>query len=148
MLVIRDGLNPIELRTGDEPYQVCILIGAGLWGCTSLATLGKVTTTTTRTLPLWSVYVFFALMAAGCVAALVGVAYQVFLKKFLGFHLERAGQLELMSLCAAYAVWALAASGARALGFAYIMLAIAAAAAWRTVRISKGLRDLRQGGDT
>lgn len=147
MLVIRDGQDPVDLRTGDEPYQVCILIGAGLWGCTSLATLGRVATTTTRTLPLWSVYVFFALMAVGCIGALVGVVYQVFLKKFLGFHLERAGQLELMGLCGAYAVWALAASGARALGFAYIMLAITAAAAWRTARISRGLRKL-QGGDS
>jgi hypothetical protein len=147
MLVIRDGKDPVDLRTGDEPYQVCILIGAGLWGCTSLATLGQVTTTTTRTLPLWSVYVFFALMAAGCIVALVGVVYQVFLKKFLGFHLERAGQLELMGLCGAYAVWALAASGARALGFAYIMFAITAAATWRTVRITRGLRKL-QGGDS
>lgn len=145
MLVIRDGQEPIELRTGDEPYQVCILIGFSLWGGTSLASFASVGTTTTRTLPLWGVYAFFALMTAGCTAALVGVFYQVVLKKFLGFELERAGQLELIGLCGAYAVWALAASGARAIGFAYIMLAIVAAATWRTVRISKGLRRLRRG---
>lgn len=144
--MIREGGEPVELRTGDEPYQVCLMIGFALWGCTSLATLSSVTTTTTRTLPLASVYVFFTLMTAGCLVALVGVAYQVIWKKILGFHLERAGQFELMGLCGAYATWALAASGARALGFAIIMGAVVVAAAWRTVLISKGLRKVRGGG--
>jgi hypothetical protein len=122
------------------------MIAFALWGCTSLATLSSVTTTTTRTLPSAGVYVFFALMTVGCLVALLGVAYQVIWKKILGFHLERAGQFELMGLCGAYATWALAASGARALGFAYIMFGIVVAAAWRTARISKSLRKVRGGG--
>jgi hypothetical protein len=146
MIVIRDGQEPVEVKTGNEPFQTAILVAFALWGVTSLATLHKVSTNTTRTLPTWGIYLFFIGLTVGSVTALVGVVYQTWLKDLLGFYIERAGLVALAGLCVAYSVWALAASGARAIAFALILTAIGGASLVRIRRIKTDLRQVRSGG--
>lgn len=146
MIVIREGQEPVEVKTGDEPFQTAILVAFALWGLTSLATLHSVSTSTTRTLPTWGIYLFFAGLAVSSVTALVGIVYQVWRKEFVGFYVERAGLVALTGLCGAYSVWALAASGARAIAFALILTAIGTASLVRIRRIRADLRQVRPGG--
>lgn len=144
--MIREGQEPVELRTGNEPFQAAILVAFALWGLTSLATLHRVSTSTTRTLPTWGIYLFFAGLAVSSITALVGIVYQVWRKEFIGFYIERAGLVALAGLCVAYSVWALAASGARAVAFALILTAIGAASLVRIRQIGSDLRQVRPGG--
>lgn len=144
--MIRDGQEPVEVRTGGEPFQTAILIAFALWGLTSLATLHNVTNTTTRTLPTWGLYLFFAGLTVSSGITLVGVVWQTWLKEFIGFYIERAGLVALAGLCGAYSVWALAASGARAIAFALILTAIGTASLVRIRRIRTDLRRVRSGG--
>jgi hypothetical protein len=146
MIVIREGQEPVEVKTGDDPFQTAILVAFALWGIVSLATLHSVSTTTTRTLPTWGVYLFFTGLTVGSVTTLVGVLYQVWLKEFIGFYIERAGLVALTGLCLAYSVWALAASGARAIAFALILTSIGTASLVRIHRIRNDLRQVRSGG--
>jgi hypothetical protein len=146
MIVIRDGQEPVEVKTGAEPFQTAILVAFALWGVVSLATLHSVSTTTTRTLPTWGIYLFFTGLTVGSITTLVGVVYEAWLKKFVGFYIERAGLIALTGLCLAYSVWALAASGARAIAFALILTAIGTASLVRIRRIGSDLRQVRPGG--
>lgn len=140
MLVIREGEPPVEMKTGDEPYEVFILSGFALWGVYGLLSLSRVATPTVQTIPTWGAYLFYASLAAGCLVSLLGIVYQVAWKKFLGFYIERAGLVVLVGLCTAYSVWAVAASGTRAIAFAIILSAIGGASLLRIFRIRKGLR--------
>jgi hypothetical protein len=146
MLVIREGKPPVLVRTGLEPYQICFLGAMATWGTQSLFTLSSLSTTTTRSIPSAGAYVFFAVLAAGSLMVVTGVFYEVVLKKILGFTIERAGLYVLMGLCSAYAVWAGAASGSRALAFIYFMAAMFLGSAWRALRIRKDLREVARGG--
>lgn len=146
MIVIRDGQEPVEVKTGNEPFQTAILVAFALWGVVSLATLHSVSTNTTRTLPAWGTYLFFIGLTVSSVTTLVGLIYQVWLKEFIGFYIERAGLVALAGLCVAYSVWALAASGARAIAFALILTAIGTASLVRVHRIRTDLRQVGPGG--
>lgn len=146
MIVIRDGQEPVEVRTGGEPFQTAILIAFALWGLTSLATLHNVTNPTTRTLPTWGLYLFFAGLTVSSGTTLVGVVWQTWLKEFIGFYIERAGLVALAGLCGAYSVWALAASGARAIAFALILTGIGVASLVRIRQIRTDLKQVEPGG--
>lgn len=145
MIVIREGQEPVEMKTGNEPFQTAILVAFALWGLVSLATLHSVSTTTTRTLPTWGIYLFFVGLTVSSVTALMGVVYQVWQKEFVGFYIERSGLVALAGLCGAYSVWALAASGARAIAFALILTSIGLASLVRIRRIRSDLRQVRPG---
>lgn len=145
--MIRDGHEPVEMRTGNEPFQTAILVAFALWGLVSLATLHSVSTSTTRTLPTWGIYLFFAGLTISCGTALAGVwVYQVWLKEFIGFYIERAGLVALSGLSVAYSVWALTASGARAIAFALVLTAIGGASIVRILRIRGDLRRVKSVG--
>lgn len=146
MLVIREGESPIELKTGDEPFEVFILCAFALWGVYGTLSLSKVTTATASTIPTWGAYVFYGVLGVGCTVSLVGIVYQVVLNKILGFYIERSGLQSLIGLCAAYSVWAWAASTWKAVGFILVLGGIGGACGWRIRRINRGLRAVTSAG--
>lgn len=144
--MIRDGHEPIEVHSGSEPFQVAILIACSLWGIVGLATLATVSTVTSRTIPTAGVYVFYAGLSVCSLVTLTGVIYEAWLKKVLGFYVERAGLFSLAGLCGAYSTWALAASGVRAISVVFLLLAIGVASSVRIWRITVGLKKVAAGG--
>jgi hypothetical protein len=147
VIVIREGQDPVEVRSGDEPYQLAILGACAVWGVTGLVTLSRATTSTTSTIPLWGAYVFFAFLSATCLVSLAGVAYEVLRRQLFGFYLERAGLIALVGLCVCYSIWAVVASGVRAASLVYLLGAVWIASSVRIRRISSGLREVAKGGD-
>lgn len=148
MLVIREGKPPVEMRTGDEPFEVLILSTFALWGIYGIVSLSRAATATTNTIPAWGAYTFFGFLFGGCLVSLLGIAYQVIWKRFLGFYIERSGLFALLGLSTAYSVWAWAASGAKAGGFILVLAGIGGGAVWRILRIRSDLRKVAKGGSS
>lgn len=145
MFVIRKDDVVIEIRTGFEPFAMTMLTACLLWSCLTLAALGKVSGATARTLPGWAIYLFFAGMLACAVVTIVGVVMEKFFSKFYGFYAEVAGLSALFMLCAVYACWVYIVVGTNGANFILFMVAISAAAVWRSVLILLGLRRAKKG---
>lgn len=146
MIVIRrEGLPPVTLKSGFEPYQVCFSIAFMLWGGTALSALNKVSGGTVEPLPRWGIYLFFAGLTAGSALSLLGVFYERRFAKLRGFYVERAGLIALSGLSSGYIVWAVAAFGWQAAGIVYILGAIFSGSLWRIVRITRDLRAVMKG---
>lgn len=145
MIVIREGQEPVQIRSGFEPFAVTLITACLLWSGTSLAALSKIASTTTRSLPAWSVYVFFTAMVLGTATMLTGVVLERVKASLLGVYVERAGLTGLMGLCLTYSVWVWTATGVRGLGFVYLMGAVWVGAAWRNILIWRDLRTLKRG---
>jgi hypothetical protein len=134
MLVIRRGQEPVEVRSGAEPFQLTLLTICLAWGVITLSALPQIAGATARSLPTWSVYLFSAALAAGSALALVGVAFEWFKKSLIGVYIERAGLTALAGLALGYSVWVVSALGFTRSAFAVLFLAI--------IWIGSGLRIL------
>lgn len=147
MIVIRrEGKPPVTLKTGAEPYEIGILLVCLIWGVAALAGLGKVSTNSTRELPTWGTYLFFATLAAGSALTLAGVVTERVFLKLAGFYLERAGQYALVGLSLAYTVWTLAAFAVRATSFALFLAVIWGCGSYRIWRITRDLGNAAKDG--
>lgn len=140
MLVIREGKQPVVVRTGDEPFQVCLMGFFLVWGAVSLLALSKISGSSSRIIPAWGVYVFFACLVIGCALTLIGVGIVRFRENLVGLDIERAALIGLVGLLLCYSLWTFAAAGPRAMGFVLIVGGVWTAAIWRVLRITADLR--------
>lgn len=138
--MIRKDDVVIEIRTGWEPFAVCMLTACLLWSCLTLAALNQVSGATARAMPSWAVYLFFAGMLACVTVTITGVVLEKFFSKLYGFYVEASGLLALIFLCAVYASWVFVVLGATGASFILMMIAISVASVWRNTLIMLGLR--------
>lgn len=140
MFVIRKDNQIIEIRTGFEPYAICILSTCLVWSGLTLSAFSRVTGATSKALPWWAIYFFFAAMLAGAAVTIVGVVLEKFYQRLYGFYVEAAGTGGLFFLCLIYAFWVWVVIGTSGAGFILFMFGIAVASAWRVTLIALGLR--------
>lgn len=145
MIVIREGREPVVVRTGDEPFQVCLMAYFLAWGGVSLLALNRISGSSSRIIPVWGVYLFFSCLVVGCALTLAGIAAVRFRQNLFGLEIERAGLSALAGLLIAYSLWTLAAAGPRATGFVLIVGGVWSAAVWRIWRITADLKRVDRG---
>jgi hypothetical protein len=134
------------VRTGDQPFEVCLTALLMTWGAVSLLALAKVSGSSARIIPAWGIYLFFGCLTAGCALALFGVAMVRFRQNLRGLEIERAGLTLLGGLCFAYSLWTLAAAGPRALSFVLVVGGVWTAAVWRVWEITVDLKEIDKAG--
>lgn len=130
----------MSVRTGDEPFEVCLTTFFLAWGSMSLLALNRVSGSSARIIPAWGIYLFFAALVVGCAVTLFGVGEVRFRQDLFGLEIERAGLTLLGGLCIAYSLWTLAAAGSRAASFVLIVGGVWTASGWRIWRISSDLK--------
>lgn len=128
------------LKSGAEPYEVLMLLACCLWSVSALVGLAIVPSTTTRDLPLWGVYMFFAGLGLGSGLALSGIAAERVYLKLSGFHVERAAQCALVGLSIGYSIWAVSQLGRASVAFVLLLAVIWGGGAFRIWRITRDLR--------
>jgi hypothetical protein len=148
IVIRREGLPPVTLKSGFEPFQICFLVAFALWGTTAMLALNKVSSETVKPLPQWGIYLFFAGLTGGSALAIAGVVYERRFAMLRGFYVERAGLIALTGLSAGYIVWAAAAFGWQSAGIVYILGAIFSGSLWRIVRITRDLRAVMKGTES
>lgn len=140
MFVIRRDDVVVEIRTGFEPFAMTILAACLLWSAITLTALGKVSGATSRAMPDWAVYLFFAGLLTCATVTVTGVVMEKFFSKLYGFYAELAGLTALFFLCAVYAYWVSYIVGSSGANFILFMGAISVASVWRSANIVLGLR--------
>lgn len=143
-MIRREGKPPVMLKSGAEPYEIGMLLACLLWGAAVMTGLNQRPPSSTRDLPLWGVYLFFALLAAGSALALAGVVAERVFAKLVGFYVERAAQCALVGLSVCYSVWSLSVLGRAAVGFVLLLAVIWGAGAWRIWRITTDLKKTKE----
>lgn len=128
------------LKSGAEPYEVLMLLACFLWSVSALTGLAIVPSNTTRDLPLWGVYVFFAGLGLGSGLALAGIVAERLFLKLEGFQVERAAQCALVGLSIGYSIWAVSQLGRTAIAFVLLLAVIWGGGAIRIWRITKDLK--------
>jgi hypothetical protein len=123
-----------------SPFEVLIVAAFGVYCSAALVAFDVVATNTLRELPTGAAYTFLVAAIIGSVLTITGVVRG----DSVGVLWERAGLMMLSGICAAYAGWAVAVSGARALAFALLLLAVAAASLWRVIQIHRALSAARK----
>lgn len=117
-----------------NPFETLIVAAFGLYCVTGLVAFDSVATTTLRGYPVPFGHVFLAVGLVTCSVALTGIIRAATVK---GVLWERAGLTGLAGVGFAYGCWGVGTTGVRALAFCLFLFAMAAAAAWRAVQISR-----------
>lgn len=141
MIVIRrEGKPPLTLKSGGEPYELLILSACLLWSIAALTGITNIPSNSTKSIPVWGVYAFFAFLGLGSTAALAGVAAERLFARIEGFYLEAGAQCALVGLSLGYSIWAATSTGRPALSFVLLLGVIWGGGGWRIWRITRDLR--------
>lgn len=143
-MIRREGKPPVTLKSGGEPYEIGMLLACFLWGVAVLTGFNQRPPSSTRDLPMWGVYLFFALLTCGSALALAGVVAERVFARLEGFYVERAAQCALVGLSMGYSVWSLSVLGRAAVGFVLLLAVIWGAGSWRIWRITRDLRPTKE----
>lgn len=129
----------IVLHSGRHPHEVFVLVGCLLWALFGLIAFDATASPSLRELPGPWGRVFYGLLGAGAVVAIVGV----FLRRgIFGPLVERSGLLVLAGMNIAYAAFVYGLSGNRAAGFSIYMLCLAVANLWRAAQVRSEVRQI------